>query len=90
MIPLESIFNANEFEYLTLAKITSARAETRRMMKEIQEYFESMVELPLIRHSNRQRIEILINEEALLLVKYLRDEKKTWIPRIDLLRSHKF
>jgi len=30
----------------------------------------------------RQRIEILINEEALLLAKYLRDEKKTWILRL--------
>jgi len=52
------------------------------MMKELQEYFESMVEIPLIRHGKRQRIETLINEETLLLAKYLRNETKTWIPRV--------
>jgi hypothetical protein len=56
--------------------------ETGCMMKELQEYFESKVEIPLIRHGKRQRFETLINEEALLLAKYLRDENKTWIPRI--------
>ena len=39
-------------------------------------YFESKVEIPLMRYGNRQRIEALINEEALLLAKYLRFEKK--------------
>ena len=52
------------------------------MMKELQEYFESMVEIPLIGHGKRQRIASLINEEALLLAKYIRDERKTWVPRI--------
>lgn len=56
--------------------------ETRRMMKELQDYFESKVDIPLIGHGKRQRIETLINEEALLLAKYLRNERKTWIPRI--------
>jgi len=59
--------------------------KTRRMMKQLQEYFESKVDIPLIRHGNRQRIETLINEEALLLAKLLRDERKTWIPRITVL-----
>jgi hypothetical protein len=57
-------------------------AETMRMMKELEKYFESKVEIPLIRHGKRQRIETLINEEALLLAKFLRDEKKSWTPRI--------
>jgi len=57
-------------------------AETRRMMKELQGYFEPKVDIPLIRHGKRQRIETLINEEALLLAKYFRNERKTWIPRI--------
>jgi len=57
-------------------------AETRSMMKELNGYFESKVDIPLIRHGNRQKIETLINEEVLLLAKYLRDERKTWIPRI--------
>jgi hypothetical protein len=41
-----------------------------------------MVEVPRIRHGSRQSLETLINEEALLLAKYLRDEGKTWIPRL--------
>jgi len=62
-------------------------AETRRMMRELQDYFESKVDIPLIRHGKRQRIETLINEEALLLAKYLRNEIKTWIPRM-VLQKH--
>ncbi len=57
-------------------------AETRRMMRDLEAYFESKVEVPLIRHGKKQRFETLINEEALLLAKYLRNEKKGWIPRI--------
>ncbi|MFC1803249.1 hypothetical protein ACFL0D_04695 [Thermoproteota archaeon] len=41
--------------------------KTREMMRELQNYFETEVKTPLIRHGKRQRIEILINEEALLL-----------------------
>lgn len=52
------------------------------MMKELNGYFESKVDIPLIRHGNRQKIETLINGKVLLLAKYLRDERKTWIPRI--------
>jgi hypothetical protein len=51
------------------------------MMNELEKFFESKVEIPLIRHGKKQRIETLINEETLLLAKYLRDERKTWIPR---------
>jgi len=40
------------------------------------------VEIPRIKVGTRQIIETLINEEALLLAKYLRDEYKTWIPTI--------
>jgi hypothetical protein len=57
-------------------------AETRRMMKEFERYFESKVEIQRIIHGKSQRLVTLINEEALLLVKYLRDEKSIWTPRI--------
>ena len=62
-------------------------AETRRMMKELNEYFEYKVDIPLIRHGKRQRIETLINEETLLLAKYLRGERNNWIPRISIVRA---
>jgi len=34
----------------------------------------------------KQSIETLLNEESLLLAKYLRDEKKKWIPRLATLK----
>ena len=37
-------------------------------------------------HENDDSFEPLINEEALLLGMYLRDEKKDWIPRIGITR----
>ena len=43
-------------------------------------YFE--LEVPRMRIGKRQTIETLINEEALLLAKFLRGEWKTWTPRI--------
>jgi len=46
---------------------------------------ELEVEVPRIRIGKKQTIETLINEEALLLAKYLRDERKTWTPRIAVL-----
>ena len=52
------------------------------MMKELHCYFESKVDVPRRRVGKSQSIETLINEEALLLAKYLRDERKTWVPRM--------
>jgi hypothetical protein len=36
----------------------------------------NVVEIPRIRHGKKQTVETLINEEALLLAQYLRDERK--------------
>jgi hypothetical protein len=58
------------------------------MMRELNDYFDTKIELPLIRYGKRQRIETLINEEALLLAKFIRDEKKEWIPRSPGLRYY--
>jgi CRISPR-associated protein Cas1 len=55
--------------------------KTREMMRELQDYFDTKVEIPLIRYGKRQKIETLINEEALLLAKYLRNETEFWTPR---------
>lgn len=56
--------------------------KTRSFMKKLNAHFESMVEIPRIKVGRRQEIETLINEEALLFAKYLRNERKTWKPRI--------
>ncbi len=53
-------------------------------MKKLNLYFGRMVEVPRIRIGRRQTIETLINEEALLFAKYLRDERGTWGPRITI------
>lgn len=51
-------------------------------MQRLNQLFESEVEIPRIKHGKRQILDTLINEEALLLAKYLRNEKKKWNPRI--------
>jgi hypothetical protein len=43
-----------------------------------------------MRHYYPSIIETLINEEALLFAKYLRNEKKEWIPRIGISKKHAF
>jgi len=58
---------------------------TNEFIKKLNAYFESKVEIPRIKVGKRQEIETLINEEALLLAKYLRDERKSWGPRIAIL-----
>lgn len=56
--------------------------KTSDLTRRLYDYFDSTVEVERIRHGQRQTIETLINEEALLLAGYLRGEKKEWIPRI--------
>lgn len=51
-------------------------------MKRLQGYFDNKIGVPLIRHGKRQRVETLINEEALLLAKYIRGEIDYWASRI--------
>ena len=55
---------------------------TRNFTKRLDLLFRNTVEIPRIKIGKRQEIETLINEEALLLAKYLRNERKDWIPRI--------
>jgi CRISPR/Cas system-associated endonuclease Cas1 len=61
--------------------------ETRDLVKNLNQYFQSKVKIPRIRMGGRQEIETLINEEAFLFAQYLRNEKQTWIPRIASLTS---
>jgi len=50
---------------------------THDLMKSLNEYFKTKVEIPRIRMGNTQEIETLINEEAYLLAKFLRYERET-------------
>lgn len=49
---------------------------------QLETLFEAYIEIPKIKHGGRQTLETLINEEALLFAKFLRDEKQIWLPRI--------
>jgi CRISPR-associated protein Cas1 len=59
--------------------------KTVDLMRNLTQYFETKIDMPRIRIGKRQSIETLINEEALLLARYLRGEKEMWIPRIPVL-----
>jgi len=59
--------------------------QTRQLMKQLNAFFEAIVEVPRIRIGKNQTIETLINEEALLFAKFLRDEQKTLTPRVAIL-----
>jgi hypothetical protein len=54
----------------------------KELLDKLDAYFKSKIEIPRIRRGESQEIETLISEEALLFAKYLRGEKKKWIPRI--------
>lgn len=58
------------------------KEKTKQLTQKLNEYFETKIEIPRIRHGNKQTLETLINEEALLLAKYLRNKIPTWKPRI--------
>jgi len=57
-------------------------SETNNLMRELNDFFEEKVEVKRIRNGEHQTIETLINEEAFLFAKYLRNEIKMWNPRI--------
>lgn len=59
-----------------------SNVQTKELMKNLYKYFQMKVEIPRIRRGKRQELETLINEETLLFGKFLRDERKTWIPRV--------
>jgi len=56
--------------------------QTRDLINRFNNFFESKVEIPRIKVGKRQTVETLINEEALLLAEFLRDDRRIWTPRI--------
>ena len=55
--------------------------ENVKAMKRLNFFFESIGDIPRVKHGNKQTLETLVNEEALLLANYLRSERHLWIPR---------
>jgi CRISPR-associated protein Cas1 len=60
--------------------------KNRDLINKLNRYFETKVEIPRIRRGEKQEVETLISEEALLFAKYLRNERSEWIPRIVILK----
>jgi CRISPR-associated protein Cas1 len=63
-------------------KIHLKEYETDRLAEDLNAFFEKMVDIERIKVGNRQTIDTLIGEEALLFAKYLRSEKREWCPRV--------
>jgi hypothetical protein len=66
-------------------KIHLCEYKTNELAENLSKLIRRMVEIPRIKVGNRQTLETLINEEALLLAEYLRSEKEIWNPRIVIL-----
>jgi len=56
--------------------------ETNELAEDLNGLFDRVIEIPRIRHGSKQTLDTLINEEAYILARYLRNEKQTWIPRV--------
>lgn len=52
------------------------------MTSKLHQYFTSYVSVPRKQRGKRQELESLIAEESLLLAKFLRNERREWVPRI--------
>jgi CRISPR-associated protein Cas1 len=63
-------------------RIHLCKFETDSLADGLNALFKRKVEIPRIKHGKRQTLDTLINEEALLLAKYLRGENDSWIPRV--------
>ena len=65
------------------------KALAKDMMRKLNSFFESIIEIPRVRHGNKQTVETPINEETMLFARYLRNEKPTWHPRVvDLSQAY--
>ena len=63
-------------------KIHLKEYETNELAEDLNAFFDRMVNVERIKVGNRQTIDTLISEEALLFAKYLRQERKEWRPRL--------
>lgn len=63
-------------------KIHLKEFEVDSLAEDLTAFFDRMVNIERIKVGNRQTIDTLISEEALLFAKYLRNERRDWIPRL--------
>jgi hypothetical protein len=60
------------------------KSETSEILRELNRFFETMVEVKRIRNEKHQTIETLIKEEAQLYTKYLRGKNNSWPPHMSV------
>jgi hypothetical protein len=76
-------------EYVSKTKVVNRiyldNLNAEELAEGVNSLFLRVVEIPKLRNGEKQTISTLIQEEAQLLAKYLRNERKTWIPRIPTL-----
>ena len=70
-------------------RIHLCKFETDSLADGLNSLFKRQIEIPRIKHGKRQTLDTLINEEVLLLAKFLRSEKKEWKPRIPTISARK-
>lgn len=58
--------------------------DSKKLIQKITYIFKTEVDIPRIRHGKKQTFETLINEEELLLAKFLRNERKEWKTRLNI------
>ena len=63
-------------------RIQFCEYEADSLADDLKGLFEKKVEIPRIKHGNKQTIDTLINEEAYLFAKFLRNERTNWNPRL--------
>ena len=63
-------------------RIHLCKCETDSLAEGLNGIFNREVAISRIRHGKKQTLDTLISEEALLLAKFLRNERKEWTPRI--------
>ena len=63
-------------------KIHLKEYEADSLAEDLNTLFDNLVGIERIKQGKRQTVDTLISEEALLLAKYLRNERREWIPRI--------
>ena len=69
----------------TIMRVYLNDYKTDELMGLIDELFNKQFEIPRIRNGQKQGFDTLIKEEAQLFAKYLRNERKTWVPRIPII-----
>lgn len=67
-------------------KIHLKEYETDSLADDLNAFFDRFVNVERIKVGNRQTIDTLVSEEALLFAKYLRKERCEWTPRIPTLQ----